>query len=860
MSPQELLKQFFGHENFRPGQEEIINSILSGKEVLAVLPTGGGKSICYQIPALLSLNFSIVISPLIALMKDQVDSLNRIGNVSAFINSTLDFREGEKVLNEAANGKIKLLYVSPEKLDTYSFPERIKSLKPSHIFIDEAHCISEWGHNFRPSYRKIKNFIETSGIKSVAAFTATATEDVRNDIIEQLGMKNPLVFVKGFERENLAANVIQTNQKKEKLTQLFKKIEQPAIIYTATRKLAEEVCEHLRAANFDSVYYHAGVGAELRRIIQDDFQNGRINIIAATNAFGMGIDKSNIRTVVHYNLPPSIENYYQEIGRAGRDGNDSQTFLLYDENDKQIQEYFIRNSFPSREQVETVYNALCDYGNVALGNVSGKDIPFENSLLQLMGVKEISKALFESSIKILEDSGYVETRKENKNKHTVRFLIHPQRLNGYTKTMDDNEVKDLILLLVREYGGSIFSSEISIHIAKLGRILNEEPEKVVQNLNFLNNAGIISYQAPLKIPSFRILQHRQKSEDLKLNFQKSAQLADHNRNKLEQMTNLVFSTGCRFKYILNYFGEDVKHYKCGKCDNCTGKSIQHDSSDFIEEHILSFLGESKTPLDKKSLVDGLLGKSRKKELIDLSSFSSLTHYGKKEIENTVANLITNKKIGYVNNSTKISILDNDKNILEEPLQKISNKNYEAELQLFNILRQIRKEASTRFSQQPQIICPDEVLKEICRHKPISYSDLLSIKGFNQRMLNKIGEDFINAIRDFSAQNDFSDKVKKESLPESIILIYELVQKKYPLEEIAKLSKLPESVVSMQIETLLEYKPNTEIDYLFDKNELETINKKINEGFTDLKELRIATNERISYAKLRIALTKHKVTY
>ncbi|MBI1939043.1 MAG: RecQ family ATP-dependent DNA helicase [Ignavibacteriales bacterium] len=859
MSPQELLKQFFGHENFRPGQEEIINSILSGKEVLAVLPTGGGKSICYQIPALLSLNFSIVISPLIALMKDQVDSLNRIGNVSAFINSTLDFRESEKVLNDAANGRIKLLYVSPEKLDTYSFPERIKSLKPDYIFIDEAHCISEWGHNFRPSYRKIKNFIESSGIKSVAAFTATATEDVRNDIIEQLGMENPLVFVKGFERENLAVSVVQTNQKREKLIQLFKKIEQPAIIYTATRKLAEEVCEHLRANNFDSVYYHAGLTAELRRIIQDDFQNGRINIIAATNAFGMGIDKSNIRTVVHYNLPPSIENYYQEIGRAGRDGNDSQTFLFYDENDKQIQEYFIRNSYPSREQVETVYNALCDYGNIALGNVSGKDIPFENGLLQLMGIKEISKALFESSIKILEDSAYVETRKENKNKHAARFLIHPQRLNGYIKTMDDNEIKDLILLLVREYGGSIFGSETSINISKLSGILNDDRERVVNNLNFLNNAGIISYKAPLKVPSFRILQHRQKSDDLKLNFQKSAQLADHNRNKLEQMINFAFAADCRFKYILNYFGEDVKNYKCGKCDNCTGKSLQHDSTDFIEEHILSFINESKISLDKKTLVDGLLGKSRKKELLDLSSYSSLTHYGKKEIESTVANLIARGKIEYVNNSTKLSVLNHDKNILEEPPQKISNKDYESELRLFNILRQIRKEASARFSQLPQLICPDEVLKEICRHKPTAYSDLLSIKGFSQRMLNKIGEDFINAIRDFSAQNDFSDKVKKESLPESIILIYELVQKKYPLEEIAKLAKLPESVVSMQIETLLEYKPNTEIDYLFDKNELEMINKKINEGITDLKELRFATNEKISYAKLRIALTKHKVT-
>ena len=370
MTPQDILKQFFGYDKFKPGQKEIISSILSGQNILAILPTGGGKSLCYQIPALVCPTFSIVISPLIALMKDQVDSINKREKIAAYINSTLDYRESEKVLQDVAEMRIKLLYLSPEKLDNKQFAERISLLKPYYIFVDEAHCISEWGHNFRPSYRKIKQFIEYTGIEKISAFTATATEDVRSDIVDQLGMKEPKIFVRGFERENLHINVVSTKQKKEFIAKTLKKGSLPSIIYAATRKLTEEVSEYLRTCNIDAAYYHAGLTPDLRKIIQDDFLNGRIKVIVSTNAFGMGIDKSDIRSVIHYNIPGNLENYYQEIGRAGRDGQESDVFLLYEDKDRLIQEYFINNSFPTKDQIEQTYNAVCDYGKVALGNLN----------------------------------------------------------------------------------------------------------------------------------------------------------------------------------------------------------------------------------------------------------------------------------------------------------------------------------------------------------------------------------------------------------------------------------------------------------------------------------------------------------
>ncbi len=314
------LKTYFGFDNFRSGQQEVIEAILDGKNVMAVFPTGAGKSLCYQIPSLISENFSIVISPLIALMKDQVDSLNARKEIAAFINSTMDLYETEMVLQNISFGKIKLLYISPEKIESKKFAERIKSLNPSFLFVDEAHCISEWGHNFRPSYTKINDFTNYTSIKNVSAFTATATPEVVEDIITQLQLKNVKTFIRGFERDNLHLNVIFPSNKNQKCLELLRQFEGSAIIYTATRKNAEYISEFLNQHKYNCYYYHAGLQPPVRRKIQEEFSSGDLNLIAATNAFGMGIDKKDIHLIIHYDVSGSLENYYQEIGRAGRDG------------------------------------------------------------------------------------------------------------------------------------------------------------------------------------------------------------------------------------------------------------------------------------------------------------------------------------------------------------------------------------------------------------------------------------------------------------------------------------------------------------------------------------------------------------
>lgn len=852
MKPETILRDFFGFDSFRPGQEEIINSILAGEDLLAVLPTGGGKSICYQIPALLSGQFSIVISPLIALMKDQVDSLNSRQIVSGFINSTLDFRESNKVLDEISSGRIKLLYLSPEKLGSVQFCEKLKSLSPFYLFVDEAHCISEWGHSFRPSYRRIKSFKDQIGFRNVAAFTATATEDVRNDIIEQLGLNNPKIFVKGFERENLKLNVIRSGSKKEKVLELLKRSELPAIIYTATRKSAEELADYLRLSNTDSVFYHAGIAPELRRIIQDDFQKERIKLIIATNAFGMGIDKSNIRTLIHYNLPGNVESYYQEIGRAGRDGKISNVYLLYDDNDRQIQEFFIRNSFPTREQIETVYTAICDYAPVAFGNRYEKEIPIDKNLTSFLESKGITKGLMESTLKILTDSDYI-TNVSRDLKHYVRLTVDPSRIKNYLNALEENDVKDLLLILIREYGSSIFHSRTPVNPEKISQMMGESAVQNSELLRSLNLSGLITYESPSNFPGIKLRSERIKSEDLVLNYGRTRQLIEQSRSKLEMMIGYVFSDGCRFDYLLKYFGQNIGIYKCGHCDNCTGiPGGSQPVVDFIEDRIIETLRSLNSPVRVTELINTLIGKGNVRLPGNIETLGSCSHYSKKEIEKSLSILKENKKILVRKNVCELA--DSD---LETSDAITTNEGYELELKLFNLLRQIRKEAVSKFGQPPHIICPDEVLREISRKRPSTFSQLLEIPGFNQRMFNKIGEEILSVIEENKSESNLSKLVKQKKLPDNIVTIHELLKKKYPVEDIIKLTGLSETLVSIQIETLIGYFPELETDYLFNANELNEVKGKIKEGITDLKPLYESLNKQIGYPKLRIILASVK---
>ena len=718
MSPSEALKKYFSYDKFRPAQEEIINSILKGGNVLAVLPTGAGKSVCYQIPAIISNDFSIVVSPLIALMKDQVDNLNREEKVAAFINSTMSFREAETVLQDISYGKIKLLYVAPERLENILFAEKVKRLNPNYLFVDEAHCISQWGHNFRPSYSKIREFADFVSINKISAFTATATPEVVKDIVKQLGLKNPRIFVKGFERDNLHLNVLPGTKKFEKCVELISIYKTPAIIYTSSRKKTEEISEYLLLHRINSAAYHAGMHPEERKKIQEAFINDEIKVICATNAFGMGIDKKDIRLIIHFNTPGSVENYYQEIGRAGRDSKDSYIFLLHDDSDLSIQNYFLSNSYPDKKFIQDVYNAVCDYGKIALGNKLEKEIPINTEFIGAFTQKKLNRGLLYAALSYLEEGGYLKVLSEYERRSTLEINFGKDELRKFVEKVSVNTVKETILLLLREYGSRAMGAPVQFSITNLTNYLELTESEIEEALITLENLGVITYRKALVSDSVILTSPRVPDTRLSINFKKINEAYLYSQNKLDRMVEYVFTAECRFRYILNYFGEDVEGYKCGKCDRCTlEEEVPESVREYLSELILRTVRLLNGKTTRSILLNILKGKDTDIELTRVATFGSCRNYDHNELKTVIQDLVTRKKLSMEGSALRIKEEENlfvDDN---DDLPFGFENNYEKDLELFNLLREIRNKASRKFLQSVYLICPDDVLREIARARP-----------------------------------------------------------------------------------------------------------------------------------------------
>ncbi len=861
MTPKEALKHFFNYDEFRPFQEEIIDTIIEGNNVLAILPTGGGKSLCYQIPALIADGFSLVISPLIALMKDQVDSINSIEPVAAFINSSQSFPETEKILNDVAFGKLKMLYVAPEKLENRYFIDRLKHIKPEYIFIDEAHCISEWGHNFRPSYRRINEFCEFLEVEKLSAFTATAVPEVRKDIIAELDLKSPRLFIKGFERPNLHLNVIKTRNKKEKVLELLKRFPSPAIIYTSTRKNAESVAEFLLANHLQAHYYHAGLQNEKRRVIQDDFLSDRVKIIVATNAFGMGIDKQDIRLIIHFNMPGTIESYYQEIGRAGRDGNDSKVFLLYEPRDRSIQEFLIEQNYPKREDVEKVYNTVCNFASVALGSMTDKYIPIGQEFLKLCQINDIPYAKVMKALEVLQQSKYLQIIPEMALKHYAKVAISREDLRRFIDGLNNFEIKDLLLWILRLYGNNVFVQTTPINIEAMSKEMEKPFRKIISLLEKLNQLGIIDYEEPSGKPSIKLTAARCDARYLQLNDERVEELISNSRNKLQTMVDFCHSDSCRFNFILRYFGQVSNGYKCETCDNCTGEDHNNYVTDeYLKDIILNTVHEAKIPIKKKDLVKVLVGDSDHPSLRKFTNFGICKHFSQEILSVRIDELAD---LGFLKQFNGTVVLDEKGKdefcAIDDFINGEKGNDFAENLELFNKLKEARDTAARRYSQSYFVICPDEILREIAKTSPKSPSNLLSISGFNQRMFNKIGEDFLEIINQFGENVAPEENEAQKELPITLKETFILIQKGYPLSEISSITKLPEAVVSMQIESIVSYYPDLDITKLYNRGELDIISEEIHKGGTDLKELKSRLPSFISYGKIRIALAKMKAT-
>ena len=699
IKPLDVLHKYYGYTSFRKGQENIITSIINKEDVLAIMPTGGGKSICYQVPALCLEGITIVISPLISLMKDQVDALKTMGVKARLINSSLSNSEYNEALEEIENDECKIIYIAPERLDSMDFVNIIRGKNISQVAIDEAHCVSQWGHDFRVSYKKIPYFINRLDKRPiVTAFTATASNEVREDIINILNLHNPAVYITGFDRENLSINIVKSSSKnKYTLDYVENHKNESGIIYASTRKEVETIYEGLLKRNYSVAKYHAGLSNEARKEYQENFINDDIKIMVATNAFGMGIDKPNIRWVLHYNMPQSIENYYQEIGRAGRDGEDSECVLLFSPGDVHTQKYLVEVGIENPERKRVQYKKLQQMVDLVYSNTC-----YRKSILNYFGEP------------FLEDCN-----------NCSNCLNEGEVVD---KTLDAQKVISCIARMKRSFGATMIID-----------VLRGSKNKKVLDLGFdtLTTYGIMKNYS---------------NEDLKTFINT---LVSH--GFLDVVENIgprgSFPTIKLNEQSLKVIREEIK---------VEFKEDKVTKSRYVENELYEMLVSLRSEIAKEEGIapymvfgDATLKNmasvyaTNKEEMLNISGVGQIKYekYGKR-FEDIIEKYIEEKNI----DKSKLNTVSGKSTGLNSEYFNVTT-----DKKLYERLRDYRLSVSKLEGVLPYMILSSNTLKEISGRYPLDEEQLKDIGGIGPVKINKYGEDIINIVKEYIQENNINPK-------------------------------------------------------------------------------------------------------
>ena len=565
-----VLKQYWGYDAFRPLQEEIIQSVLDGKDTLALMPTGGGKSLCFQVPAMMSEGICIVISPLIALMQDQVQQLKH-RNISAIgIFSGMHKNQIDIALDNCIYGDIKFLYVSPERLQTKLFIERAKQMKINLLAIDEAHCISQWGYDFRPPYTKIADFRKLIPPVSLIALTATATQEVKIDIIEKLEMINPQVFQQSFARANLSYSAFKEDDKERRLMKILQNVQGSAVVYVRNRRRTQEVSDMLSKYNIQSTFYHAGLNPTERTKRQENWIKNRVRAIVATNAFGMGIDKPDVRTVIHLDLPDTLEAYYQEAGRAGRDGEKAYAVALFNQSDIDGLEKNVLQSYPPIELIRRVYQCLGNLFQLAVG--SGEFASYDFDLIEFQRRFDLPSTNTYFALKILQNQGFIQLSEGFKNTSKVMFKVDNRQL--YDFQLRNSKYDSFIKLILRMYGGDLFSTFLNISETNIAKAYSIPVKEIEMWLSTLEKFDILFYDKQKDKPQLTFLTPRFDVKELPLQELEINNRKERDIQKSKSVKHYAEQPNrCRTQLLLEYFNE-ITDSECGICDNCLKKKKQ----------------------------------------------------------------------------------------------------------------------------------------------------------------------------------------------------------------------------------------------------------------------------------------------
>jgi len=561
-----LLKKFWGHDQFRPMQEDIILSAMAGTDTLALLPTGGGKSICFQVPGLALGGTTLVISPLVALMNDQVQNLRKRGISAVAISAAMQFKEIEIALDNAARGHVQFLYVSPERLQNEVFRQKLGHLPVTLIAVDEAHCISQWGYDFRPSYLLIREIRQYFPGVAILALTASATAPVIEDIQFQLQFTHQKVFRQSFERRNLRYVVQKEENKIERLLKIIRNLGGTGLVYLRNRKRTEELARFLQQKGVSSEAYHAGLKYDHRQDIQQNWINNKTQVICATNAFGMGIDKPDVRFVVHLDLPESLEAYFQEAGRGGRDGKIAYATILYTAADHQKLEDDFVSGFPELPEIKKTYQAICNYFQIAIG--AGEGLLMELDLDRICRSYNLNARTVYSSLRFLEKENYISLLEAGLEPSKLMFRFNKEQL--YEFELKQPKYEPLIKTLLRSYGG-LFESYGVINERDIAYRVKNSVANVISHLEFLSQLGVLEYQPQTELPRLLFTMSRVDARYLDLSPKNYAHLKERQRVRIDSV--IAYTTNdhlCRQAQLLSYFNEqDFKD--CRHCDVCISK-------------------------------------------------------------------------------------------------------------------------------------------------------------------------------------------------------------------------------------------------------------------------------------------------